>query len=263
HRASGYPVDVLDRDALGALEPDIRLEGDEIVAAQFPAEGWVDATELVEALLARAAAMGAQVVTATVDALATGSGRVTEVGLRSGERLAADIVLLAAGPQTEGLAALAGVALPMAPTPGLLAITSPLSTSIRHVVHAGRVTLRPAGGGRLLLSSRAVDAELDPSTTTIDADAAPCRDLLARAARVVRGLDDARIEMARIGIRSVARDGLPVAGFAAELANLYLLVSHSGATLAPILGRLGAAELLGEPQAKLAPYRPDRFRGAA
>ena len=65
------------------------------------------------------------------------------------------------------------------------------------------------------------------------------------------------------GIRSVAEDGQPVAGFAAELANLYLLVSHSGATLAPILGKLVAAELRGTPQAKLAPYRPDRFRGAA
>jgi glycine/D-amino acid oxidase-like deaminating enzyme len=52
---------------------------------------------------------------------------------------------------------------------------------------------------------------------------------------------------------------MPVAGFVPGVDGLYLLVSHSGTTLAPILGELVAAELLGEPQAALEPYRPSRF----
>lgn len=87
----------------------------------------------------------------------------------------------------------------------------------------------------------------------------PPRELLARARRLLPDLGEARLETARIGLRSVAVDGLPVAGVAPAVENLYLLVSHSGATLAPILGELAAAELLGERSEALEPYRPARF----
>ena len=60
-------------------------------------------------------------------------------------------------------------------------------------------------------------------------------------------------------VRSVATDGLPVAGYAPGVEGLYLLVTHSGATLAAILGRLVASELLGRHETKLETWRPARF----
>jgi glycine/D-amino acid oxidase-like deaminating enzyme len=63
----------------------------------------------------------------------------------------------------------------------------------------------------------------------------------------------------RVGQRSLPADGLPVAGFADPDGRLYLLATHSGVTLAPLLGALAAREILGEPVPELAPYRPGRF----
>ena len=72
-------------------------------------------------------------------------------------------------------------------------------------------------------------------------------------------LRDAAVAGVRIGVRSVARDGMPVAGVAPTIDNLYVLVAHSGVTLAPILGRLVADEVAGGDGAALEAYRPARF----
>ena len=97
-----------------------------------------------------------------------------------------------------------------------------------------------------MLASRQVDAGLDQAICEIAMDAEPYRDLLARARHLLPDLGDARLETARIGVRSVAVDGMPVARFAPTVENLYLLASHSGPTLAPVLGELVAGELAGE-----------------
>jgi glycine/D-amino acid oxidase-like deaminating enzyme len=114
-----------------------------------------------------------------------------------------------------------------------------------------------------MLSSRAIDATLDPATRTMEPDAEPARGVLARAARVVPALDGARLETARIGIRSVPADGQPAVGWAPGLDNCFLLASHSGVTLGALLGRLVASELLGATEAQLEPYRPARFAAPA
>jgi glycine/D-amino acid oxidase-like deaminating enzyme len=55
-------------------------------------------------------------------------------------------------------------------------------------------------------------------------------------------------------------DGLTVAGRAPGTANVWALVTHSGITMGPLLGRLLAAEMTGAaPDERLAPFRPDRF----
>ena len=263
HAALGYPVRTLDRAELEELQPGLDLGPDELLAAHWETEGWVDATVLVGRLLTAARAAGARVLSRSgvVELLVHGN-RVGHVRLASGDRLSADIVVIAAGVTTEGIAGRAGVSLPMAPTPGLLVVSEPLAGSISRMVHAGGVALRPDGAGRLMLSSREVDASLDPSAREMAPDAAPCREILDRAARLVPDLRSARIESARVGVRSVAADGLPAAGFAPGLENAYFLVSHSGVTLTPVLGRLVAAEVLGERQPDLEPYRLERFVAA-
>jgi glycine/D-amino acid oxidase-like deaminating enzyme len=62
-----------------------------------------------------------------------------------------------------------------------------------------------------------------------------------------------------VGVRSMPLDGKPAVGAVGSLGGLYLLVSHSGVTLAPVLGRLVAQELGGVPSPELEAYRPNRF----
>ena len=265
HEERGYPVRRLDRRGIAALEPDLALPaGGDLVAGHFPDEAWVDVPGLVGRLLRTARAYGARVVLADgVAVLIVERGRVTGVRLTSGEAVDADLVVVASGPATETLLAGVGVPLPMAPTAGLLVVTGPLSARIDRVAHAAGVAMRPDGAGRIMLSSRSVDAALDPSTTTVPVDAAPARDLLDRAARLLPELTVAGLERARIGRRSVAIDGLPAVGFVPGVDGLYVVVSHSGVTLAPVLGRLVAAELSGGSVAEFEPYRPGRFAGVA
>lgn len=260
HVALGYAVRTLDRGTLAALEPGLAPGDGELLVAHFHEEAWIDVPLLVGRLLNDARRNGARVRSGTaVEALEVRAGRVERVALSGGESLDPEVVLLAAGPATERLAGLAGAALPMAPTPGLLGVTEPVASGIRHVVHAGDVALRPDGGGRLMLTSRGVDATLDPGTRALAVDAEPSREILARAARVVPALDGATLETVRVGVRSVPSDGQPAIGFAPGVENLYLLATHSGVTLGGLLGRLVASELLGATEPQLEPYRPARF----
>ena len=55
-------------------------------------------------------------------------------------------------------------------------------------------------------------------------------------------------------------DRLPILGPLPWLDSLYLAVSHSGVTLAPILGRLVAQEVADQTaDGLLSPFRPGRF----
>jgi glycine/D-amino acid oxidase-like deaminating enzyme len=147
----------------------------------------------------------------------------------------------------------------MAPSPGLLVTMAPVSPTVRRVVHTGDVALRPDGSGRVLVASRAVDAGLDPATRTLDAFDPAVSETVRRALDWLPGLDLARPDRVRIGIRSVSTDGRPAVGPLDTAPGLYVLVSHSGATLAPILGELVAHELTVGPAAELEAYRPGRF----
>jgi glycine/D-amino acid oxidase-like deaminating enzyme len=283
HEARGYPLRRLDREGIATLEPDLALVPDgaaggatggaaggaaggtatgEIVAAHFTDEAWIAVPTLVGRLLRVARGRHATVMVGDpVTELEVRAGRVAGVRLESGASVPGDLVVLAAGPATGALAERVGMRLPMAPTPGLLAVSGPVSAGVERVVHAGSVAMRPDGGGRIMLSSRAIDATLDPSAEASRVPDGPALDLLGRGAALLPELASAGLESARIGRRSVAADGLPVAGFAPGIDGLYLLVAHSGVTLAPILGRLVAAELLGRADGRLDAYRPARLSG--
>lgn len=260
HRSLGYHATILDRAGLDGLEPGIAVGDEEFLAVHWEQEAWIDAPLLIERLLAAARACGARLLTnVKVSDLEMVGGMVRHVRLATGDHLTADFVLVAAGPATELLARRAGVILPMAPTPGLLAVSAPLDGGVGRVVHAGDIAVRPDRDGGLMASSRAIDGQLDPAIRELAPDAEECAELFRRAASLVPALGSAGFASARIGVRSVPADGLPAAGFAPGIENAYFLAAHSGATLAPVLGRLVAAELMGDPQAELEPYRLERF----
>ena len=61
-----------------------------------------------------------------------------------------------------------------------------------------------------------------------------------------------------------AGDRHTIAGRIPGLANGWMIATHSGITLGPLLGRLMADEIVrGTPSPMLAPFRPERFLTAA
>jgi glycine/D-amino acid oxidase-like deaminating enzyme len=85
-------------------------------------------------------------------------------------------------------------------------------------------------------------------------------ELLYRARRTVRGLDDARVVELKVCARPLPLDGQSVVGRLPGAQGIYVAVTHSGVTLAAHLSRLITADLTTTtPPAELIPYIPARF----
>ena len=177
-----------------------------------------------------------------------------------------DAVVIAAGTETTRLAALVGVNVPQAESPGVVIRTNPMPLLLYNVpvVYApplgdGRreIHLRQCADGRLMIG------EGDQESLAEDDTQAHADDLLARACRYLPGLNGAQAVPVPVGWRPMPLDGYPLMGFASEAPNLYVALTHSGVTLAPALSQLAAQEICdGTPaDAVLGPYRPQRFAG--
>jgi glycine/D-amino acid oxidase-like deaminating enzyme len=152
-----------------------------------------------------------------------------------------------------------GVPLPVDRVPGLLAITSRPATPLQRVVHAPGIHLRPDDDGGLRLGSEDVDgpAAIAESDATLSKLAAF---LLDRAGRVFPPARDVSVIDYRVGVRPMPADRHTIAGRLPGIANGWVIATHSGVTLGPLLGRLMADEIVrGESSPLLRPFRPDRF----
>ena len=72
---------------------------------------------------------------------------------------------------------------------------------------------------------------------------------------MLRGAPGLELSHWTVGHRPTPADGFPVVGRPEGIAGLYLAVMHSGMTLAAVVGRFAAQELLtGERETLLGPY---------
>lgn len=256
-RSWGYAAEWIESLRVNELmEPRAAFPEPETRAASFPGEFWVDAPGLVENLVEAAHEGGAETrFGAAVTSIETREGRVSGVRLADGRHLRVDVVVNAAGPGADWVAALVGRKLPLVPRRGLLARISVDGEPLRRILHTPPVNLRPDGPGRLLLHHESVDAKLDDLPRELLG-----RELLERARQVLSALEGAEVEEVRVGVRPIPQDGFPCVGAVAAVPGYYEAVTHSGVTLGPLLGRLLAGEILtGIVDPSLVPYRTERF----
>jgi glycine/D-amino acid oxidase-like deaminating enzyme len=254
--ARGYSATLISRHEAQDLEPDLGVPDQVKDVAFYEAEGWLDAPRAIGRLLA---ASGAEIRQgAGVRSLRKRNGRVESLIVDSDE-IEAESVLVCVGPATQAFLAASGVAMPVGRVPGLLAVTSRPSQPLGRVVHAPGIHLRPDASSGLLLGAADVDGLITEATPPATA-LAVAGQLLERAARVFPAAKDVRLVDARIGVRPMPGDGVTIAGRIPGFANAWMLATHSGVTLGPLLGRLIAGEIVGgEPSTVLAPFRPERF----
>jgi glycine/D-amino acid oxidase-like deaminating enzyme len=257
-----YPAGWVTVEELERREPDVSvLRSRTMKVAHYPEEAWVDTRRLAFVLLRRSMRKGATIHACreVVWMDAAGDDRIARVVTNTHERFDADFIIVCAGPATEGVVSLAGGRLPLKNRAGLVALSAPVAIGLKSILHAPNVSIRPDEGGRVLMYSRALDVPKGGTVSGLDPLHAGGR-VLAAAADVVPALRDSRIERTRFGVRPIPQDGLPVVGLLPGLQNLYVAVTHSGVTLALILGRLIALEVaFRRPQRALVPFRPERF----
>jgi glycine/D-amino acid oxidase-like deaminating enzyme len=196
----------------------------------------------------RAERAGAVFATGTLTRPTVHADHVTGVRSAKGERVAADQVLVAAGPWTSSLVPGWSAAAPIKSTWGVV-LQARLADAPRSIIEElgvhepGRepkrlFSLITAGGvssiGSTFLAGRPDPAKLAP-------------DILARAKRFVPAAGGVAVESLRACARPVSFDGRPLIGAVPGVESLYVCAGHGpwGISTGPGSGNLIAAQMLG------------------
>ena len=255
----GYAAELIPRDRARAMEPGLAIPEAVREVAFYAAEAWLDAPRLIRTLLDRATAKGAELRPNTaVRSFRAEGGRVTALVIE-GARIEAGSVLFCLGPSTQGFFDMRGVTMPVGRVYGLLTITSRPSVALERVIHAPGVHLRPDAGGGLMLGTDDLNGLVIEKASTSDRTKIAER-MRERAARVFPAARTVSVVEYRVAVRPMPSDGHTIAGRVPGFANAWMIATHSGVTLGPLLGGLIADEIVrGAPSEMLAPFRPDRF----
>jgi glycine/D-amino acid oxidase-like deaminating enzyme len=239
HQEWGYAVRSIHEVELRGLLP--AVEPGEVGSACFcESEGAVDAAQAVDALLAQALKSGAEF----------------RCPCEYAEVQQAGTVMLASGVAIPQLATMAGIRVPLKDSPGVLIHTTPLPKLLDRVVIAPGVHFKQSADGRVVAGGQLVAG----AGTASGDDINQAGEIVDQARRYLPALRDASIDHVTLGHRVMPEDEYPIVGFSQQCPNVYIAATHSGVTLAPLIGRLAAIEILdGENANELAPYRPSRF----
>ncbi|HEX8044621.1 NAD(P)/FAD-dependent oxidoreductase [Rhizobium sp.] len=255
HHGWGYDIQPVNRATSAAIEPS--LIDPPAFAVHVAEEGAVEPVAAANLLLDDAARHGATLSYGTeVIRLLQENGRITGVETTNGTLLA-DHVVLAAGAGILPLASAIGIDVPLETPPGLIAHSRPHTRLLNGLVMAPELHMRQTQEGRIIAGSHFGGGAPgdDPRKAA--------EEILAKVRAILRGSDQLEFDFYTIGYRPNPKDGFPIIGGVDKAPGLYLAVLHSGVTLAPIVGLLAAAEIVGgHPDAQLAPFRLSRFANA-
>lgn len=263
----GYPNHILDAAEVKSIEPELRTNG-LIVASYSTIDGHVDTMQVVQAALAVVENRGGEVVkempvTGVTLANAEDGKRVTSVQIKGGA-IECDYVVLAGGKDTHRLAQMADVDLPQHDTFGCTIVTEPLPKLFKTVAafHSPQDTepmanFRQFSDGTVMIQSRSLDNEYGGDRGEADEE---IDQIMMDAAGILPALENAKVKEVRRGRRPIPKDGEPIVGFVAADSNLYVITTHSGVTLAPLLGELAALEIVNQVDVDLlSTFRLRRF----
>lgn len=257
----GYPTEWTDGAGLQAREPGLALGAgliDEV--AVYPHETWYNATMMARSVAQVAADAGAVLRTGQRVVAISHDATGVKVSTADGDAYRADKLVICAGPATQHVAAMAGTEVPVRRVPGLVVVSEPVPDgTLDGIVMLPQVNLRPAPGRRLLAHSYTSEADL-PERLHDPSESKWAQQVVAHASELLPAFGWAGVAFARVGVRPIPADGMPIAGWLDDDARIYALVAHSGVNLAPVLSLLAAPEILhgATSSAALAPFRPDR-----
>ena len=112
-RAAGADVSLLSRDELARRVPWLRVGDVRLASLGERGEGWFDGYALARALAHKARALGAAWHAVAVAGFERSGGRITAARLADGDRIDADVFVLAAGAWSRAVGALAGLEVPV------------------------------------------------------------------------------------------------------------------------------------------------------
>lgn len=251
-RAAGYAVEWLDaatvRQRQPALAPDLPVHG----ALLLPEVAQVRPPRLLKALTEAARRRGVEIREhAPATAIMRDGDRVTGVIAAGGERIAAPVVVNAAGSWAAQLAAEMAV-MPVKPMKGTIVLLEVLTPPTRELLVSERGSIYPRTDNKVLVGATVEDVGYDTEVRL-----GSVQMLVGQALTLLPGLKDARVAGAWTGLRPYSHDNLPYLGPVPGLRGAYAAAGHyrSGILLAPVTGLLLAEMILQKPPTlPLPPY---------
>ena len=271
-RGLGVRAEIVDPGALDRLEPRIDRETIGVVLWE-PDSGYGDPTSVALGYADAARRLGVTIEQgAEVVGVARARDRVGGVSLASGDSLEAPVVVNAAGLWSPAVARLAGVELPIVVGrhPVFVVERAP-DFGPAHRVYldlAGGAYVRPETGNLTLTGSLTDDEAkhpMDPESLGAEVGLDEAVPVLERTGRALPRLTDAAYRRGWAGAFDITPDWMPILD-ESPLTGFWIAAGMSGHgfKLAPAVGEMLAAAITGgTPPVSLAPFRLDRFAGAA
>jgi glycine oxidase len=260
-KSLGLPVEWMSAAEVRRREPHLAPG---LAGALFsPEDHQVDNRKLIVALHRAAVGAGARVHEGRgVRQIIVDQDRAVGVELDDGSRAGADVVVLAAGAWSRGIAGLpAAMRPPVRPVKGqslalLMAAASPLLT---HIVWGPNVYLVPRRDGRLILGATVEEKGFDATLT-----AGGVLALIEAAWRLVPAIEDLPLLETWVGHRPGSRDDAPILGRSPLEGLVYATGHHrNGILLTPVTADLVTDVVLdGRIDPAIAAFGLDRFSPA-
>jgi glycine oxidase len=252
------PLDWISAAECRRREP--HLAGKLAGAIWSPQDHQVDNRKLAQALKIAALKAGASLNEhQSVAEISSKGGRVDGILLADGRKIAADVVVLAAGAWSRTIGGLAPHLLPpVRPIKGqMLALrmdaAAPLLT---HVIWGPGIYMVPRLDGRLILGATVEEKGFDTTLT-----AGGILTLLEAAWRAVPAIEELPIDEMWVGHRPGSRDDAPILGPAAMDGLIYATGHHrNGILLAPVTAdAIAGLALDGKVEPAIRPFGIERF----
>ena len=248
------------------MEPDL-ASGPIACASLSEIDGQIETGTLIRTIVAKSVAQGlalrteCQLTGLRLEDAAEGGKVIKSIQTDLGD-MACDVLVLAGGPDSPDMAALAGIELPLASTFGVNTITEPTGRIFHQAaaVHTAadlelQIGLRQWPNGSVM-----IHGGISSGTGSYGHTDAEIREIVRAAVGYVHALAEVPIQEVRRGRRPIPADGLPILGFTKAVSNLYLASMHSGVTLGALVGAFAPIEILDRARIDiLAPYRLERF----
>ncbi len=276
-RESGIDIHMISAEEACSLEP--QLAGDIAGALYCPTSGKINPLNLTMAYARAAKKEGAVIQTETkVKGFIIENGQVKGVQTDKGDYYS-DVIVNAAGSWAGKVGELAGLALPIKPRKGQLAVTEPVGFFMKATVQCARYNIikfwpdrikdervlrlgaslsieQTENGGMIIGATREFAGyEKENTFEAIDV-------MMKRAIRFFPALENIDVIRFFSGFRPYTPDGLPLLGEMANLKGFYVAAGHEGdgIALSPVTGKL-LAELITEGKASynIDTFSPNRF----
>jgi glycine oxidase len=197
---------------------------------------------------------------AEVTGIVTSAGRAAGVTLDDGEEIAAEAVIMAAGPWSRNFDGLPdAVRPPVRPLKGqMIALQMPPDAPlVEHVIWGPRIIyMVPRNDGRLVIGTTVEEMGFDTQLT-----AGGMLHLLRYAYEIIPGIYDLPLVESWVGLRPTSRDDAPILG-PTEMDGLVMATGHhrNGILLAPVTADFVSRYLLtGEIAPEIVPFGLSRF----